>query len=138
MKKLNFTMGFVLAALSICLTIYIVKNVTQGSGEHLTTIALAALSGFASVVYFFDGVQTAKKEKVRMDKLSNTYKKLMALYDELKEDPKDDLSKNMFVKGVHEFSTDVFEILSGLYPQEMQEKANSMLNKLIERAAELM
>lgn len=138
MKKINFTVGSIFLILAMLFTIDIGWHVVQEKGWSASSIVSTIFFYCLSAFYFYLGVRTTKMEKERMAKLTESYEVLMALYDEIKsnENPEDELSRRMFVIGVHDFGIEAFDIADGIYPPEMQHKAETMIDNLMRLVAE--
>lgn len=138
MKKINFIVGAIFFALAVLFTIDVVWHMKQGSGWSLTSILPTIFMYCLSGVYFYLGFVGNKREQKKMNELAETYRVLMDLYDDIKnpENSKDELSKRMFITGVHDFGCIVFDVTAGMYPDKMKYEAEKMLDNLMRHVAE--
>lgn len=139
MKKIYYSIGLTLLIIAAAyVTLIILKVCRSQPLDDFRAIFMMFFSFFMAASFFSFGKYSKNQELKNKKLIDESYLMLMDLYDEIKNNENDELSKRMFVIGVHEFGGFVWEVLTDMYPKDMKNDAEKKFDELMKRVAEFM
>ena len=139
MRKIYYSIGFTFMIIAAAYVTLIIIKVCQSQPlDDFRAIFMMLFSIFMAGSFFSFGKYSKNQELKTKKMIDESYQMLMNLYDEIKSNENDELSKRMFVIGVHEFGGFVWNIITDMYPKDMKDDTEKKLDELMKRVVEFM